>query len=179
MTTPQSPSTASNPNLPTEEIGRRFLKLIEQLESRNDLSVDGIQSVLGVTLEHVQVPNENLDYYAYVQKLDSKWSFSIHYNPASPGLKEGIGLNFNYSEVADGRMQTACFLDFNHYHDALVAMGFLAEPHYGEIGELRSWRYTKFKESDGTVDMTISIIPQNVLVGKVGGLCVKSISTLN
>ncbi len=171
--------STSNANLTAEEIGKRFLKLIEQLESRKDLSIDGIQSVLGITLKHVRVPNEKLDYYAYGQKLDSEWSFSIHYNPASAGLKEGIGLSFGYGEVGGGRMQAECSLDFGYYHNELVAMGFLAEPHHGEIGELRSWRYTRFKESDGTVDMTISIIPQSVGTGETRRLCVKSIGTLN
>lgn len=50
MATPESTSITSNANLTAEEIGKRFLKLIEQLDSRNDLSVDGTQGVLGVTL---------------------------------------------------------------------------------------------------------------------------------
>ena len=76
-------------------------------------------------------------------------------------------------------MSAICSLDFGYYHDSLVAMGFLAQQHYGEIGELRSWRYTKFKKSHGTVDMTISLIPQNVIAGEAGRVCVKSIGTLN
>lgn len=172
MATPESTSTTSNANLTAEEIGKRFLKLIEQLDSRNDLSVDGTQGVLGVTLNHVKVPNENLAYYAYGQKLDSEWSFSIQYNPASPGLKEGIGLSFSHSEGGDGTVQATCPVNFDSYHNALKEIGYRDVPIHGEIGELRSWRYYKG-------DITLSIIPQNVVAGNPGRLCVKSISTLN
>ena len=172
MATPESTSITSNANLTAEEIGKRFLKLIEQLESRNDLSVDGIQSVLGVTLNHVKVPNENLAYYAYGQKLDSESSFSIHYNPASPGLKEGIGLSFGHSEGGDGSVKTVCSPTFDDYHNALKEVGYRDVPIYGEIGELRSWRYYKD-------DITLSLTPQTVVAGTPGRLCVRSIGTLN
>ncbi len=167
-----TPESTSNANLTAEEIGKRFLKLIEQLESRKDLSVDGIQSVIGVTLKHVRVPNEKLDYYAYGQKLNSEWSFSIHYNPASPGLKEGIGLSFGYSEGGDGNVQTVCSPAFDDYHDTLKEVGYRDVPIYGEIGELRSWRYYKG-------DITLSLVPQNVVTGGAARVCVKSIGTLN
>src|SRR3546814_6919290 len=93
MTVPATPT--DNPTLTAEEIGRRFLKLIEGLEARSDLSLDRIKNDTGVALGRFPVPSETLTYYAYSQPLDDGWFFSINYNPASPGLKEGAELIFS------------------------------------------------------------------------------------
>jgi len=69
-------------------------------------------------------------------------------------------------------MSAICELDFDYYHDALKAMGFHDNPSYGEIGELLAWEYFK-------TDFVISVVPQNVVAGQAGRLCVKSIGTLN
>lgn len=159
------------------EIGKRFLKLIAGLESRNDLSLERIHEVMGVSLPPVE-PGK-LSTAAGSQELGGGWRYIIDYVPESPSLQEGVGLSFWHQSDQFADMSPVCALDFEYYHNALVAMGFLAEPKYGEIGELRAWLYTKFKKSDGTVDMTISIIPQNVIAREAGRLCVKSISTLN
>ena len=175
MTAPESTSTTDNPKLSAEEIGKRFLKLFEGLESRDELSLGHIKEVTGITLSYV--PNGG--HYAHSEVLGDGWYYMLWYIPESASLKKGVSLTFSKPTEEFGDMTPVCGLDFDYYHNALVAMGFLAEPHYGEIGELRSWRYTKFKKSDGTVDMTISIIPQNVVAGEAGRLCVKSIGTLN
>lgn len=51
MTTPEPALAADgNPVLSAEEIGKRFLKLLEGLESREDLSPERIRDVMGITL---------------------------------------------------------------------------------------------------------------------------------
>ena len=50
MTTPEPAPADGNPMLGAEEIGKRFLKLIEGLESREDLSPERIRDVMGITL---------------------------------------------------------------------------------------------------------------------------------
>src|SRR5690606_6620373 len=52
-------------------------------------------------------------------------------------------------------------------------------PRYEEIGQLRAWHYTRFKKTDGSVDMTISILPQSPEPYGNTRLCVRSIGTLN
>src|SRR3546814_8588482 len=141
MTVPATPT--DSPTLTAEEIGRRFLKLIEGLEARSDLSLDRIKNDTGIALGRFPVPSENLTYYAYSQPLDDGWFFSINYNPASPGLKEGAELIFSNVRNDLAGMQSVCALDFEYYHDALSAMGYRHTPTHGEIGQLRSWRYYK------------------------------------
>ena len=172
MTASATDTPTENPKLTAMDIGKRFLKLIEGLESRNDLSPERIKDETGISLGHFPVPSENLDYYAYSQPLDDGWFFSINYSPASLGLKEGAELTFSNAQNGLASMQAVCALDFDYYHSALKAMGYRDTPIRGEIGEIRSWRYYKN-------DITISIIPQNVVAGESGRLCVKSIGTLN
>ena len=168
-----SPSTQPL-SFSAEEIGKRFLKLIEGLESRSDLSLERIREVMGIELK----PGV-LGASAGSKELGGGWRYGVVYYPAARGSLEGVGLSFQNdgNEFAD--MSAVCALDFEYYHKALVAMGFYAEPHIGEFNRLRAWRYTKFKKSDGTVDMTISMVPQNVVARKPGRMCVRSISTLN
>ncbi|WP_299346584.1 hypothetical protein [uncultured Pseudoxanthomonas sp.] len=165
-----SPATES-PALSAEEIGRRFLKLIEGLESREDLNLERVQRVLGVPLKRFDGTPEYL--YGYSQPLGEGWYFSLDYISGSPSLLRGVSLAFGKpGERFPDFPAFACNLDFEDYHNALLAVGFRDAPIYGEIGELRSWRYYKG-------DITLSIIPQNVVAGTPGRLCVKSISTLN
>ena len=171
MTAPESTSTTDNPTLSAEEIGKRFLKLIEGLESREDLSPERIQNLLGVPLKQF---NRTTDYlFGYSQPLSDGWYLGVDYLPESHSNQRGVSLDFGKPGERFAPFPAAvCALDFDYYHNALKAMGYRDVPIYGEIGELRSWRYYKN-------DITLSIIPQNVVAGEAGRLCVKSIGTLN
>ena len=168
MTTPESATTADNPKLSAEEIGKRFLKLIEGLTSRDELSLERIKEVTGVALPYVQGGGR----YAYSEALENGWYYSLWHVPKSDSLKNGISLTFSKPTERFGDMTTVCTLDFDHYRSALKAMGYEESPIHGEIGQIDEWRYYRH-------DITLSIIPQNVVPGETGRLCVKSISTLN
>lgn len=165
-----SPATDS-PALSAEEIGKRFLKLIESLGSREDLSLERTEEATGLSLRQVSGKN----YYGYGQKLTEGWFYAFWFYPEEHGGKRGIRLDFEHEGDSFSSMKAVCALDFDHYHGALKAMGFVDNPTYGEIGQLEYWRYTKFKKSDGAADVTITIIPQNVVAGDADRLCVKSV----
>ena len=176
MTAPGSHAATGNPTLTADEIGRRFLELIGGLESRDQLSVDRIREVMGIA-----IPLEPGALRAGVasEDLGGGWHYVLNFVPGSSTNPQGVALSFVNERDRFADMTPICGLDFEAYHNALKAMGFEAEPHHGEIGELRSWRYTKFKPGDGTVDMTISLVPKNHDRGRSGRLCVQSIGTLN
>lgn len=174
MTAPEPTSTPDNPELTAEEIGKRFLKLIEGLESRSDLSLKRIRESTGITLTH-EPGTLGAGYWSH--ELGGGWRYALTYYPESPSLLEGVGLSFEHSEDHITDVTPVCDLDFEYYHNALVEMGFMAEPYYGEHNLLLGWRYTKFKKSDGTVDMTISVV--QMAGNEPGHLCVKSVGTLN
>lgn len=168
--TASGPDTAvDNPTFTAEEIGRRFLALIEGLETRDQLSLDRIRDVMGIA-----IPHEPGALRAGVGSgdLGGGWHYVLNYVPESPSNAKGIALSFVNQRERFADMAPICALDFEAYHNALLAMGYRDVAIPGEIGELRSWRYHKG-------DITLSIIPQNVRPGKAGRLCVESIGTLN
>ena len=168
MTTPESASTADNPRLSAQEIGKRFLKLLEGLTSREDLSLERIEEVTGIALPYVEAGGR----YAYSEALENGWYYSLWYVPKSVSLQNGISLNFSKPTERFGDMSAVCALDFDYYRSALKTMGYEESPIPGEIGQIDEWRYYRG-------DITLSIIPQNVVAGEAGRLCVRSISTLN
>lgn len=168
MTTPESTATADNPQLSAEEIGKRFLKLIEGLKTPEDLSLERVEEAIGLSL--LQVNGKK--YYGHGQKLQEGWFYAFWFYPEERGNKRGIRLDFEHEGDRFSNMAAVCVLDFDYYHNALKAMGFRDTPVHGEIGQLEGWRYYR----DG---IALSIIPQNVTSGEAGRLCVKSISTLN
>lgn len=178
MSTSEAPQTNS-PALSAEEIGKRFLKLLKGLKSRDDLSLERVQEVTGVALKRVSYPKENLESYFYSQPLEGGWSYSLDFIPESASLKMGVSLSFEHEKDAFSEMSAVCALDFDHYDKALKEMGFVVSPAHGEIGQLQSWRYTKFAEGGTGGDIDLSIIPQNLVAGSPGRMCVKSIGTLN
>lgn len=150
--------------LTAEEIGERFLKLIEGLGAREDLSLERVEETTGLSL--LQVSGTN--YYGYGQKLTEGWFYAFWFYPEEHGGRRGIRLDFEHQEDRFSNMTAVCGLDFDHYHSVLKVMGYRDVPVYGEIGQLESWRYYKDK-------IMLSVIPQNVTAGGAGRLCVKSI----
>ncbi|WP_372390573.1 hypothetical protein ACCQ05_12395 [Xanthomonas sp. NCPPB 3582] len=175
-TTMQPVATTENPTLSAGEIGKRFLKLIEGLESRNDLSLNLVRESMG--LKFSAIPGDESHYVAEAS-LGSNWSYIVGYLEETKSNQKSVYLDFRNSVARFANMTQICEIDFNYYHNALKAMEFVDHPTYGEIGQLEDWRYTKFKKSDGTVDMTLLIIPQDLIVGDSDRLCVRSIRMLN
>lgn len=173
-----SPTTAS-PVLSADEIGRRFLKLIEGLKARDDLNLELVRTTLGLSL-----PKTLWDEHQFISEgsLDSDWSYVVGFLEETPSNLKSVYLDFRNSKARFAEMSSVCTLDFEYYHNALLGMGFMADPYYDyDHGRERllDWRYTKFKKSEGTVDMTISIVPRNVVPGEAGRLCISSIHMLN
>ncbi|WAT16324.1 hypothetical protein [Xanthomonas fragariae] len=174
-TTMHPVAPTQNPKLSAEEIGKRFLKLIEGLSSREDLSLVQVQDTVGIRL----APAVHGGFYGAEGDVGDGWKYVLNFYAESRSNRAGVQLHFVQQNERFGDMGPVCKLDFDDYHRALKAMGFVDNPTYGEIGQLEDWRYAKFKASDGSVDFEISIIPQNVVAGGAGRLCVKSIGTLN
>jgi len=152
------------------EMGRRFLKLIGSIESRDELTPELIRRVTGIALNEVK-PGE-LATGIWSDELGSGWRYAFSFVPESASLRTGVDVGFQHREDRWADMSAICELDFDYYHNALKAMGFRDTPIHGEIGELREWRYYKS-------DFVISVVPQNVVAGQAGRVCVQSIGTLN
>ncbi|MBO9738457.1 hypothetical protein J7432_05300 [Xanthomonas axonopodis pv. begoniae] len=166
---------ASKLTISADEIGKRFLKLISGLESRQDINPVRIQEIMGFP---VSVAPGALGAVVWSEDLGGGWRYSFDYIPESPSLLAGVGLAFEHQTNQFSDMKEVCHLDFNYYDSALKNMGFVASPTYGPIGQLENWRYVKFAKDNSGGDIVISVIPQSVAAGSEG-VCVKSITTLN
>ncbi|WP_386340140.1 hypothetical protein O4D10_00495 [Xanthomonas citri pv. citri] len=176
MTLPEA-VTANKITLSAEEIGNRFLKLIEGLDSRDDLSPERIRKKMGITLKQPEQGRLSVGYWS--NDLGDGWRYAFTYTPESVSLLKGVGLTFQNSVDDFGNMSAICTLDFEYYDRKLKEMGFNASPTYGPIGQLEDWRYAKLAKNGTGGNIVISIIPQNLVSREQTRLCIKSIGTLN
>lgn len=133
-----SPDTTDNyrphtldefPELTPEEIGRRFLKLIDSLKSFDELSPERLQEVMRL---HLTPSPETHGGYFTIHLPESGWYYGLsHYdNPLSPHLKNAVyqftnrpqGQNHN---DRDADMGPVCGMDFRAYVVELKKMGFV------------------------------------------------------
>lgn len=173
--TPATPpaSVADNPALSVEEIGRRFLRLFDGLESRDDLTLEYVEQVVGVKLE----ADDEAGVHIYGRELEGGWGYYLAYHPKYLKLKNAVKLNFWHQTDRYSEMTPVCALNFEYYRRELERMGFIVHPIYGEIGELLFFEAAKALKNGDVISMTI--IPQNRDThhpeGKVGELCIYNI----
>jgi hypothetical protein len=116
---PSDATTATNPTLTPEEVGRRFLRLIGSVKSKEDLTVERVQEIMGLTLD------QNPIYPSYSQSFGNGWSYSVRYAAEMPSDSWGIDLYFiNDADPFPEDMSPVCGLNFDRYHDALIQMNF-------------------------------------------------------
>lgn len=117
-TTPDT-TKALDPTLTAEEVGRRFLKLIGSMKSKQDITVERVQEIMELTLD------QNPIYPSYSQSFGNGWSYSVRYAAEMPGDGWGVDLYFiNDVDPFSENMSPVCGLNFDYYHDALVQMNF-------------------------------------------------------
>lgn len=165
MTAPDTSPATDSSALSAEEIGRRFLRLIEGLNSRDDLNLELVRTTLGLSLSRTPWGEHQ---FISEGPLGSDWSYVVGFLEETPSNLKSVYLDFRNSKARFADMTPICNLDFEFYHSALVATGFRAVEIRGEIGQLESWRYYK---NDFAM--------QNAIPGKAGRTCVSSISMPN
>lgn len=130
------------PELTPEEVGRRFLKLIDSLKSFDELSPERVRGV--TQLPMTSSPETHSEFF-WVHLPESGWHYSLTYsdNPQAPHLK---GVSYEFTNRKDDRadMGPVCALDFKAYVTALKQMGFKEDvPTYDELGRLIDLFYTR------------------------------------
>ncbi|WP_147455473.1 hypothetical protein [Solilutibacter pythonis] len=141
-----------NPTLSAEEVGRRFLKFIEGVESRDDITLERVQEVMGLTLDR-SGPNGPF----FHQPLGNGWSFNLQFITKKSKTRWGVELDFSKEGREGTDTPPTCPMDFKGYHESLTSMGYQERPHHdqinGDIGRLLNVIYQR----NG---LTIGITPE-------------------
>ncbi|MDS0832487.1 hypothetical protein [Xanthomonas citri] len=123
------------PELTPEEIGRRFLKLIDSLKTSSDLTLEHIQEVMRLRL--TPTPETHGCFFT-IHLPESGWYYGVSYydNPAMHRK------NASYSFINEARdqvrekglpdMAPVCGLDFNAYVMELKQMGFVEREDFAQ-----------------------------------------------
>ena len=167
---------AENPDLTPEEMGRRFLKLIDSIHSDNDLTPERIQEVM-------RIPMYTTGYHGYgfgIHLPESGWYYNLSYSD-DPQMPDSMSVDYSfYNKVENADMEPVCGMDFDAYDAALKAMGFKERPDLarydtGENGQIVRWRpRVTYTRNDVTV--WIDLCGQaNSPEAKLNHTCVKII----
>lgn len=66
-----------NPQLSAKEISEKFIALISEIKSQNDLSLERVQDSTGISL----LESANKKYFGFSQKLEDGWFYALWYYP--------------------------------------------------------------------------------------------------
>ena len=126
------PTLADYPNLTPEEMGRRFLKLIDSLKTIDDLTPSTLDRVMKISF--LPPPSQDWGGGAWfnMNLPDSGWFYSISFFE-SVHRPENKSVFFQFSnpsatQNAEGRhgdMGPVCGMDFDAYTAELLRMGFV------------------------------------------------------
>ncbi|MBT2748077.1 MULTISPECIES: hypothetical protein [unclassified Lysobacter] len=175
---PYRPSTlAEHPELTPEEIGRRFLALIDSLKSFDELSGERVQKVMRLPLIRLSEKDEG---FLTMTLPDSAWRYSFgygvdpKYRRYTNAVLEFINENERINSSLLEDMEAVCGLDFNVYEAALTGMGFKRDDpgDYDELGRLLALQYLRN-------NVRVQIIPRreaNAPDAKLNHACVSEIS---
>lgn len=138
---------ADYPQLTPEEMGRRVLRLIEDLNRGGAWTVEHFREVTGLPL--APVPGREDRAYAFTMNLpDSHWYYGLNYYKGWGEERMGESVSYRFGNRTgdrhdkDADMAPVCGVDLDAFDDALKIMGFKMRPKYDQIGRLMSLEYT-------------------------------------
>ena len=123
------PMIATEAPITAEDIGHRVLKLIDSLQSAQDLAPEHIERITGIPVE---INEDDPSIYGGGGKLTADWSYTLVSSPDRLGEKP-TSLRFSFDDTSRGRADPAdpapiCGMGFDEYTQALVSAGFTAKP---------------------------------------------------
>lgn len=179
------PSTlAEYPDVTPEELSKRFLKLLDSINSVDELSLDYVRNIMQVPLK--LTPSKSYDFSIHL--LDSGWHYRFSYNedpinydaPVPQGRK-GISMDFENYDNRNADMAPVCGMDFTAYTTALKNIGFSVAPQYdtilGQRGRLLGWVIGRGPSASGSTITGVMVHQSQAREpeGKFDHACIKSI----
>lgn len=131
----------SEPTLTSEDIGRRVIKLVQNLRTLDQINPANLERQMGVK---VIFDENNPNAYGFGGPIESAWRYRLFTIPDKRG-ETPTRLDFLIRDTsADGKadMAPVCTLSFHDYRDAFVAAGYSVKRIV--IGRNNDpWRFTR------------------------------------
>lgn len=164
------PSLASDyPNITPEEMGRRFLKLVDGLKTVDELTPDYVAEKTGLPLKFAPAGKA---YSFTLHEPASGWYYGLEYYQSPAAGWKTASLEFNNPADPTADMAPVCGLDFDGYAAALKRMGFAMTPTRDMHGNVLEYHFYR-----GELDVSVGYREQarSTQTGQMH-LCVESIS---
>ncbi|WP_408951113.1 hypothetical protein [Lysobacter sp. Hz 25] len=164
------PSLAGDyPQITSEEMGRRFLKLVDGLKTVDALTPEYVAAETGLPLKYAPAGKV---YSFTLHEPKSGWYYGLDYYQSPAAGWKTASVQFSNPTNPDADMAPVCGLDFDGYTAALKGMGFAMTPTYDMRGNVVEYRFYR-----GELDVSMGYREQaRSTQVKQTHFCVESIS---
>lgn len=123
-------SLSEHPDLTPEEVGRRFLRLLDDLESTEALTAEAVASKTGLPLKYAPLGKV----HAFIVNLpNSPWYYGVTYNDRKQ--RKAVELEYTHEGDALPAGAPLCGLELDTVAAELKAEGFVLRIDVDEIGQ--------------------------------------------
>jgi len=146
-----------------EDIGRRVLRLVENVRGPDDLAPTRIEELTGLKVEFNP---EDAREYGTGGRLTDAWAYNLVTLPQI-GEARPSQLMFSFDDQSgeNADMGPISALDFDDYAAALAAAGFRSTPVPGRLGNILHWDFSRD-------DVTVQVYVRGENDDKVEHTCV-------
>lgn len=124
-----------------EDIGKRVLKLVENVRSADDIAPARIEQLTGMKVEFNP---DDANEYGFGGQLTEAWAYNLISLPDGGDAKPTrLMFSFDDESRANADMAPICALDFEAYAEALAAAGYRATPSPGKHGNVLLWDFVR------------------------------------
>jgi hypothetical protein len=166
MSQPQPPAGQITihdyPELTPDEVGRRFLKLVDSLGTGRTPTLELVQAATQLPLKYRTVGVSGGTHHFTSFLHDTGWFFIFEFREDT--LPEGRGVSYSFFNINDPSavkmldMAHVCGLDLAYYRSALLAMGFTEQAPLYDMFEEKRGRLLSYGFTRGGT--TVRIVPQ-------------------
>jgi hypothetical protein len=123
-----------------EDIGRRVLKLVENVRGPDDIAPARIEQLTGIP---VQFNPDDANEYGFGGQLTDAWAYNLVSLPETGRKPSRILFSFDDESRDNADMGPICGLDFDDYAASLAAAGFRARPERGPHDRVLFWEFSR------------------------------------
>lgn len=123
-----------------EDIGRRVLRLAENVRGPDDIAPARIEQLTGIA---VQFNPDDAHEYGFSGQLTDAWAYNLVSLPEGDRKPSRIMFSFDDESRANADMTPICALDFDHYAAALEAAGFRSKANRGPHDRVLYWDFSR------------------------------------